>query len=197
MPAQQRTSYNTSGRLAGSILVGGVDDYVEEFTDKFGRARQFAATPRRRNGRRRSCRARKSELRWTVCGCSRWIGALPGPHYFAMKAAVHIDHWVSRYHPPPRVQRRLIWVSDVSQEDQGTTDRIKNRIVMIDLARSFRSTTIRKLDSVTSFQEAGALAILCPTARRPLPQARSLIVAFKFRRFRCENMDGNSKLALR
>ncbi|HEX8653032.1 MAG TPA: M20/M25/M40 family metallo-hydrolase [Pyrinomonadaceae bacterium] len=173
VPAQQRSELQqTSGRLAGSILVGGRSlNYVEELTDKFGarltgsaaydRAAEWAAAQFRAAGIKNV----RLEPFTVDHGWER--GLARGRMITPMNRPLHIESlgWTIST-PPAGVKGQVIWVSDISPAEIKTqTDRIKNRIVMLDLATIFaegiRAYT-RLMASYQLFKDAGAQAILWP-----------------------------------
>ena len=173
VPAQQTSELQqTSGRLAGSILVGGRSmNYVEELTDKFGarltgsaaydRAAEWAAAQFRAAG----IKSVRLEPFAVDHGWER--GPARGRMISPLNRPLHIESlgWTVST-PPAAVRGEVIWISDISSEKiKAQTDRIKNRIVMIDLATVFSEGYNGYVTLMTSYQlfkDAGAQAILWP-----------------------------------
>ena len=173
VPAQQRSELQErASRIAGSVLVGGRSmSYVEELTDKFGarltgsaaydRAAEWAAAQFRAAG------IKNVRLEPFAVDHGWERGLARGRMTSQMNRQLHIESlgWTIST-PPTGVKGDVIWLSDISPENiKAQTDRIKNRIVMLDLATIFAegyNAYTRLMASYQLFKDAGARAILWP-----------------------------------
>lgn len=170
VPAQRTNELQlTSGRLAGSVLVGGRSmGYLEELTDKFGarltgsadydRAAEWAAAQFRASG--------IADVRlepFTVAHA--WErGRARARMISPVERPLHIESlgWTIST-PSAGVKGEALWVSDVSPEKiKAQTDRIKDRIVILDVGSVYNEIRdyTRMMASYPLFKAAGAQAVV-------------------------------------